>query len=343
MSSNSLSSLNTHHHSALLTAIKSADICVFFQTTDLVYKWVENLPSFLEKKWQMHARDTDLFSAEQADAIETAKLQVLASGECETIELHFDQKEGTIWYNFCIDCQRDQNGLVRGIITTGVNITQLRQREQVLKTLLREVCHRTKNLMAIIQSIANQTARFSDSIEHFIKKFQGRLQSISASQDLVIHTDWTGIEFYNLLRSQCKSAIFPEKENFLIKGDDAYLLPNAALYIGLALHELLINSLSFGALSQDEGQVVVESEIKKHGHCNQENIFKNEPNIFLIRWCETFDPKKSLSEETIHKFGSIVLEKIVPTALNGSATYSINKNKIFYELKLPSEQFSIVN
>lgn len=82
-----------------------------------------------------------------------------------------------------------------GLITTGVNVTELRMREQVLKILLREVIHCSKNLLAIMQSIAVQTARFSDSVISFLKKFQGRIQSLSHSQDLVTDSNWKGALF----------------------------------------------------------------------------------------------------------------------------------------------------
>jgi len=82
-----------------------------------------------------------------------------------------------------------------GLITTGVNVTELRMREQVLKILLREVIHCSKNLLAIMQSIAVQTARFSDSVISFLKKFQGRIQSLSHSQDLVTDSNWRGALF----------------------------------------------------------------------------------------------------------------------------------------------------
>ena len=54
------------------------------------------------------------------------------------------------------------DGAVQGVITTAVEMTEQKRREQTLRTLLREVSHRSKNLLAIIQSIATQTGRYSD-------------------------------------------------------------------------------------------------------------------------------------------------------------------------------------
>ncbi|MCR2327014.1 hypothetical protein NSR98_25480, partial [Salmonella enterica] len=85
------------------------------------------------------------------------------------------------------------------IVTTAVEISELKHREQVLKILLREVSHRSKNLLAIIQSIAMQTARFSGSVDQFLQKFRGRLYSLSNSQDLVTDSNWHGAAFRELL------------------------------------------------------------------------------------------------------------------------------------------------
>ncbi|WP_455476331.1 sensor histidine kinase [Bartonella sp. B17] len=323
------------HLSALMQAIRGADICVLYQTTNLVYAWAENLPKHLYNKWRVGCRDIDFFSLDLADNMETIKLQVLATGKMQTIEARFeDMAKQAIWYKFSIDCHRNDQGEIIGIITTGVDISGLRRREQVLKILLREVSHRSKNLLAIIQSIASQTARYTESLQVFLRKFQGRIHSLSHSQDLITDSDWRGAQFRELIRSQTLDYLIKETERFSIEGVDPYLFPNAALHIGLAFHELIVNSLSFGALSQERGRVYVHCEINKK---------MDEKTQLLITWNEIFESGSLVSADKKACFGSAVLEKIVPAAVDGSASLKLTEEGIVYYLYVPDTYFDTLS
>lgn len=319
------------HLSALMQAIHSADVFVLYQTPDLVYRWAKNLPNLFKNKWHVDCRDADFFDAELADNMETIKLQVLASGTPQTLEAYFKQGEQPIWYRFSVDRHRNEQGEILGLVTTGVNVSELRRREQVLKILLREVSHRSKNLLAIIQSIANQTAGFSNDIQDFVQKFHGRLQSLSQSQDLVTESNWRGASFLELLHIQSKD-YFPDHNNAITaNGDNPYLFPGAALHIGLALHELIVNSLSYGALVHDGGRISIT--------CYIEHKLEECPQA-VISWHEFFIPDAN-HDDTVNKaqFGSAVLERIVPIAIGGDATYEIGNGHVTYRLTVPSTQF----
>ncbi|EJF88010.1 PAS domain-containing sensor histidine kinase [Bartonella rattimassiliensis] len=325
--------MDRSHINALMQAIRGADICVLYQATNLVYVWAENLPQHLHNKWRVGCRDSDFFSLDLADNMETIKLQVLASGKMQTIEARFENtNKQEIWYKFSIDCHRNDNGDIIGIITTGVNISGLRRREQVLKILLREVSHRSKNLLAIIQSIASQTARYTESLQVFLRKFQGRLHSLSHSQDLITDSDWRGAQFRELVQTQALGYLMKETERFSLEGVDPYLFPNAALHIGLAFHELIVNSLSFGVLSQDKGSVCVRCEI------HTELTGKTQ---LIITWNENFESSVPPTINQKACFGSAVLEKIVPISVNGSASFKLTKDGIVYCLSVPDTYFDI--
>ncbi|WP_455478868.1 sensor histidine kinase [Bartonella sp. B10] len=323
--------MSKSHISALMQAIRGADICVLYQTTSLVYLWAENLPQHLHNKWQVGCVDSDFFSLDLADNMETIKLQVLATGKMQTVEARFeDMTKQAIWYKFSIDCHRNDSGEIIGVITTGVDISGLRRREQVLKILLREVSHRSKNLLAIIQSIASQTARYTESLQVFLRKFQGRIYSLSHSQDLITDSDWRGAQFRELVHSQALGYLLKETKRFSIEGNDPYLFPNAALHIGLAFHELIVNSLSFGALSQEGGSVRIRCEI-----CPK----MDDKTQLLITWDENFEDGTLLSNNNKARFGSAVLEKIVPISVNGSASLKLTEKGIFYRLYVPDTYF----
>ncbi|TIU10970.1 MAG: sensor histidine kinase, partial [Mesorhizobium sp.] len=89
--------------------------------------------------------------------IGAAKRNVVASGNPEHLEFSIPADDGVRWFQLWVDADHDDGGAVQGVVTTMVETTEQKRREQTLKTLLREVSHRSKNLLAIIQSIATQT------------------------------------------------------------------------------------------------------------------------------------------------------------------------------------------
>lgn len=104
--------------------------------------------------------------------------------------------------------------------------------------MLREVSHRSKNLLAIIQSIATQTGRYSGTIEGFLVRFRGRLQSMASSQDLVTSSNWRGANLHELVMGQVARYSADPSRAIRFAGTQPFLNPNAALHVGLALHNL---------------------------------------------------------------------------------------------------------
>ncbi|MDR0253555.1 MAG: PAS domain-containing protein [Brucellaceae bacterium] len=337
---------------SMLRAIRNSNVSVFYQTPDLNYSWAENLPEFWHLPWQNGISETDLMPKDLAVRLTNAKKQLLVTGDAQRLELSFPDKNTPRWYEFFIDGDRDEDGRIIGVVTTAVEISELKHREQVLKILLREVSHRSKNLLAIIQSIAMQTARFSGSVDQFLQKFRGRLHSLSHSQDLVTDSNWHGADFRELLYSQLEKYIHPKDPRLAITGKDAYLFPGAALHVGLAFHELIVNSASYGALACESGHLEISAELEPDGEGEMD---------LIIHWKETTCPPDktdsltplSASHQLQHdiqaenkaktpeasRFGSAVLLRIVPQAVSGTAHYKIEDNCVDYYLRIPHRNF----
>ncbi|WP_043935001.1 PAS domain-containing sensor histidine kinase [Brucella suis] len=314
---------------ALLRAVRNSNVCVLYQNPDLRYAWAENLPLYWQGKWKAGGQDSDFIFSTALSRLDTAKQTTLESGIAQNVELLINDGSKTRWIEFHIDCDRDAQGNVIGLVTTAIEITELKRREQVLKTLLREVSHRSKNLLAIVQSIATQTARFTDSIDDFLVKFRGRIQSLSYSQDLVTDSNWRGALFLDLVRSQVEKYIDIDDERLTIEGDNPYLFPGAALHIGLALHELVVNATSFGGLSIPYGRVVIRAHVLPGA---------DGADKLMFCWDETNPAMPDLFEHD-PRFGSAVLQRIVPAAVNGHAEYRIDGTGAIYSLTIPTEQF----
>ncbi|WOC16546.1 hypothetical protein MP213Fo_20290 [Pseudochrobactrum sp. MP213Fo] len=328
----------------MIRAIRNSNVSVFYQTPDLSYSWAENVPEFWQTAWQTGTSEAEFMPKATAEKLLSAKVQLLKTGEAQRMELSFPDNNNPRWYEFFIDSDKDEHGTIIGVVTTAVEISELKHREQVLKILLREVSHRSKNLLAVIQSIAMQTARFSGSVDQFLQKFRGRIHSLSHSQDLVTDSNWHGAAFLELLHAQMEKYIHPHDPRLTISGKDVFLFPNAALHLGLAFHELIVNATSYGALSRDNGHLSLTAELEPNDggemdlliHWKESNPPDN-PELGDKADTEQTDTDPKTNERSF--FGSAVLQRIVPQAVNGTACYTIADHSVEYFLRIPHQNF----
>jgi two-component sensor histidine kinase len=312
---------------ALLHALRNAGIAVLYQDRELKTVWARNMRA----PW--FAGDADDpqsgLPAAQAERLMASRRNVIATGNPERLEISVPGEEGMRWFEIWVDADFAADGAVQGIVTTKVETTEQRRREQTLRALLREVSHRSKNLLAIIQSIASQTGRYSDTITDFLARFRGRLQSLASSQDLVTSSNWRGAALRELVAGQVRRYGSDPAHNLRFEGSNPFLNPNAALHIGLALHELAVNSVSYGALSRPEGFVQVSATLASDD--------AEDPSLLLV-WSEriTTDAQRKNGKK---RFGSVALERVVPTSLNGTAVLDITDGRLEYRLVVPHGNF----
>jgi two-component sensor histidine kinase len=314
---------------SLLRALRNTHISVFYQDRDLRYVWAETIPLALwEPARLIGVTDSEAMPPGEAPKMTAAKQRVLETGEPERLELRMPQEEGARWFDIWIDADLNDHGDVQGVVTTAVDITEQKHREQTLRALLREVSHRSKNLLAIIQSVAMQTSRYSFSVDQFLTRFRGRIQSLASSQDLVTSSNWRGANLHELIAGQVALYCADPQRNIRVSGANPYLNPNAALHVGLALHELAVNSVSYGALCTPDGHVDVSVELVAEG--------AGATSMVLV-WSERFALRET--EQGEKRFGSVALERVVPASLNGTAQLKISADRMEYRLTVPQGNF----
>lgn len=316
-----------------LAGLRSAGVFTMYQDVDLMIRFVANFPEDWPSEIELEGQtDTALFG-DQASKVAAAKLRVLEGGGASKLEVLRDVDQDPHWFLLKMVPDIDASGAVIGVFTTILDIDDVKYRESVLKTLLRELNHRSKNLLAIVQSIATQTARSSDDLPGFLYYFRNRIQSMAQSQDLVTASDWRGAELFALTKSQLQPLFGKLPPAFNMVGDDAYLAPNAALHLGLALHELAIDSLAKGALGPAGGGVELSAEERTN---DQEEL------QLIVTWTETF--ARPLSEHEIGSsqnkgFSKTVLGRVVPQALSAEVHHELDRDRMIYQLTIPDSQY----
>ena len=202
---------------------------------------------------------------------------------------------------------------------TVTDITDRKKSEEKIEILMREMNHRSKNLLAVIQSIAFQTAKNTNPAE-FSSTFVKRLQGLSASHDLLVKCDWQAVSLADLTASQLSS--FPIAANRLsISGPYIALTAQATQAIGMALHELATNSAKYGALSMN-GRIEIDWDIDAEG-------------MFKFAWTELGGPEVSPPQ---HKgFGTKLIQQMTAMSLQGTVTLEYSLKGVRCEIIAPLE------
>jgi two-component sensor histidine kinase len=154
---------------------------------------------------------------------------------------------------------RDYQGQIGGLVISWEDITASKQAEERQHMLMREVLHRTKNLLAVIQSIAVGTFRHTDNPAR--EAFLARLHALSKAHGLFTDQSGSGAMLGDIVRDQLASFA----GSITIEGPPILLKPSAAQSFALVVHELATNAAKHGALSRPGGRVSIRWDIQRNG------------------------------------------------------------------------------
>jgi two-component sensor histidine kinase len=144
-----------------------------------------------------------------------------------------------------------------GSIVTLTDITERKRVEDQQSTMVAELNHRVKNILAIVQSVAAQTMRSSGSLENFALAFDGRLKSLAIAHDILTQTRWIGIGLAELLAAVLAPYRTPAEPRISISGPPVMLQASAVVPLSMVLHEMTTNAAKYGALSMQGGSIEI--------------------------------------------------------------------------------------
>jgi len=224
---------------------------------------------------------------------------------------------------------RDADGCILGASAILRDISERKMAEERAHLLMREVNHRAKNLLTVVQAIAHQSAKGIDP-QTFAENLTRRLMSLSASQDLIVSGNWVHVPIGDLVKSQLAPFGVPA-DRLMLRGDPIVLKPQAAQGIGMAVHELATNAIKYGALSNEQGKISVGwAKVQNGGQV-----------YFEMTWTEIGGP--SVKPAHHRGFGRKVIERMAAEAVQGEVDYRFDPNGVRWTLRAPEGFVQLTN
>jgi two-component sensor histidine kinase len=201
------------------------------------------------------------------------------------------------------------------------------QAEERIHLVLRELAHRTKNLLAVIQAMIHQAARGSEVPQDFQRSITERIAALGRSIDLLTAKQWSGAPIKSVVESHV-GTFLGEAEQLETSGDNILLKPDAVQNLGLVLHELATNAMKYGALSAPQGRVLVEWQVVHEA--------AGKPELRLT-WQESGGP--AASEPAAKGFGSKIVERHAAAAFGGRVMLDYRADGLLWILEAPLSAF----
>jgi two-component system, chemotaxis family, CheB/CheR fusion protein len=183
------------------------------------------------------------------------------------------------------------------------DVTERKAWDTQQKLLLRELTHRVKNTLTVVQSIAHQTRRFSKSYEEFTDRLDGRLTALATAHTLLVDSDWRGADLATLAQTQFEPYVGGNPDRVKIKGAPVFLPADLATPFGLVFHELATNAAKYGSFSRRAGTVDLGWSLEP----------RNGEPLLTVTWRERGGPKAT--EPKTKGFGSELIERAIPSAM----------------------------
>lgn len=199
---------------------------------------------------------------------------------------------------------RDEKGDVVLWCGTNTDITEQRETTERINLLMNEVNHRSRNMLATVQSIMHRT--IGDGAPELTNALSRRIRALAANQDLLNDSDWVGASINDIVRTQIMHVTDVDDQRVKVEGETGVMLdPAPAEALGLAIHELATNANKYGALSGANGKVTVTWDTRMEG----------DRQMLEIEWSEEGGPEVQPPVRT--GFGTVILTRNPEIVLKG--------------------------
>ena len=263
----------------------------------------------------------DFFPPEELPRVESEVLPAVDTHGQWVGEMHFRHfgDGALIPVLYSVFALRDPDGSIIGYGTVTRDFRDRRRAEDDMRVMNGELAHRLKNVLAVVQSIAQQTLRNAPDAETASRDLSARLVALAAATDVLTGRSWRSAD----LRDLATHSLAPHGtigERILLEGPTVTLRPEVTVALALALHELATNAAKYGALSTPGGVVTCRWQVEGEG-----------PDArFNLAWQEEDGPPVSPPERK--GFGSVLIERSLRSYFSGKAIADYRPEGLFFAL-----------
>jgi PAS domain S-box-containing protein len=213
------------------------------------------------------------------------------------------------------------DGRVIGVAAIFRDMRQRKAAAERQALLAREVDHRAKNALAVVQSLVQLTAAQEPAA--FKRAITGRISALARAQTLLAEDRWSGADLRTLLTGEL--APFLGERRAELDGPPVALPPGAAQPMAMAVHELATNAVKYGALSTAGGRLAVSWHLVRRS---------DGMPLLRLRWAETGGPPVVGAPER-RGFGSRVLDGTLRSQLGGRVLLAWEASGLICEVEVP--------
>jgi PAS domain S-box-containing protein len=206
------------------------------------------------------------------------------------------------------------------------DIHDMRQMQERQGVLVGELQHRTRNLLAVVRSIASQTAATVGSLSEFQAAFDHRLGALSRVQGLLSRTEGEAVTVESLLRMEL-DAVTEDWTRIEMEGPRVLVDDGSLQTLTLVIHELSTNAARHGALADPEGRIVIQ-------WFRRDDSDNGAGGYLVIEWREKFSPRKPDMGRP-RGFGRQLIEEAIPYQLGASTRFILEDAGLHCVLSLP--------
>jgi two-component sensor histidine kinase/CheY-like chemotaxis protein len=252
-----------------------------------------------------------------------ARLQAKVRGLTEdgqTYQGEFRVRRPNGEQRWCIGAAAASIDANRRVVRLGgvtVDITDRKNAEERQALLVREVDHRARNALAVVQSIVRLTR--APTKEAYISAVEGRITALSRAHVLLSESRWQGANLVRLLDEELAPYRRTEVERIVTQGPGVFLDPATAQILALALHELATNAAKYGALSAASGTVTLTWETR--------------PGSLDLQWIETGGPPVPALRSD--GYGTRVISASIERHLDGRAVFDWRTEGLRFTMSIP--------
>lgn len=228
---------------------------------------------------------------------------------------------------------RDAAGAIMEWLGTSTDIDDLRRLQEEQQVMVAELQHRTRNLIAVITSIADETMIQTGPGQGFVAQFQDRLAALSRVQGLLSRATEAPITIEALIRMEL-DALGVGKQQIRLQGPRVYLRPSTVQTLALAIHELATNARKHGALGRQHGCLDIGWSIQAEDGADPRTFW------LVLDWWETgLVPAQPDADGARHRgYGRELIEDALPFALGARTQFELNAEGVRCRIELPLDR-----